>query len=78
MLLYKLKSKLNNSINHKDDILRLKAFLVIEDENLHSLSLYEIEGLWRMFSEDRGSGFINVSEKHIDDFLWEIKNKKED
>lgn len=73
MLLSKMRAKLEGSISHKNDLKKISALLIYEDLNLQSLSLYEIEGLWRMFSESRSASFLELSTKNLDDFLWDVK-----
>ena len=73
MLLSKIRTKLSNNISHEDDLRKISALLIYEDLALQSLSLYEIEGLWRMFSQSRSASFLDLSTKNLDDFLWDVK-----
>lgn len=72
MLLSKIRAKLERDIDHKDDLRKISALLIYEDLQLQSLSLYEIDGLWRIFSQSRSAEFLNLSKKHLDDFVWDV------
>lgn len=70
MLLEKARLKLAWGLSGSEDSLKeIKRFLVENDINLSSLSMFEIDGLWSMFSSDNLARFIMVDKSSLEDFL---------
>lgn len=69
MLLEKARLKLVENIAYVEDLQRVKKAMVERDFNLMSLSMYEVEGLWSLFSSERCASFYIVSEDSLESFF---------
>lgn len=70
MLLEKARLKLIWGLSGSEDRLKeIKKFLVDKDINLLSLSMFEIDGLWSMFSSDNLARFLTTDRDNLENFL---------
>ena len=70
MLLEKARLKLTWGLSGSEDSLKeIKRFLADKDINLLSLSMFEIDGLWSMFSSDNLARFLTTDRGNLEDFL---------
>lgn len=70
MLLEKARLKLAWGLSGSEDSLKeIKRFLVDNDINLLSLSMFEIDGLWSMFSSDNLARFLTTDIDNLENFL---------
>lgn len=70
MLLEKARLKLAWGLSGSEDSLKeIKRFLVDNDINLLSLSMFEIDGLWSMFSGSNLARFLTTDRDNLENFL---------
>ena len=69
MLLEKARLKLVEDLSYLDDLKIVQKFLVRKDFNLLSLSMFEIQSLWFLFSDTRSASFLTVNNDTLQDFM---------
>lgn len=70
MLLEKARLKLAWGLSGSEDSLNeIKRFLVDRDINLLSLSMFEIDGLWSMFSSCNLARFLTTDRDNLENFM---------
>lgn len=68
MMLEKARLKLFKDLRNKNDLNKIKIFLISKDINLMALTMYEIDELWCMFSGERAASFLIVTDNTLSEF----------
>lgn len=55
--------------NHGEKLLDIHMRLQALDPLTYDLTFYEVNGLWRSFSDTHAAGFLTVTDSSFDDFV---------
>lgn len=69
MIVQQARLRLADSVSFLDKAVRIKEHLVKHDLEAISLTLYEVNYLWEMYSEDSGGRFFVVSDEELEGFV---------
>lgn len=73
-MLERVRGILSSGVKHERDLEVVLGFLGSQNSRLSLLSIDEVDGLWRMFSDERCAGFLSVGIETLNDFWYWLEN----